>query len=386
MNANASGPVQVSRLSTLSEIDALEHDWHDLERRCRGVTPFMTWEWCSAVARHYVDGRPLWVMTLRDGDGLVGIAPFAETRVAGLRVLRVLASGLGAYSMADYQDLLLAEGREEEAVNALCDDLAQRRGWDVLHIQELPAASATSRRLMEAAMLRRWPVALQTGSDVHMLPVSGSWDEYRATLSRSTRNDGGRLTRKLVAEHAASFTSVDGDPEDVRRAMGDLFDLHTRRWQSVGKPGIFRTQRRRRFDHEVASRFAHRGMLRLSLLRSEDRTIAINYGFQRDGVQYHYAGGFDPSPKWDRLRLGMLLDLYIIRDAFERGVTRVDFLRGDGHYKDHYRMDTHFNQDLALFRNRRVQLQYRLAHFARGGMGRVRRKLAERGADRDKAD
>lgn len=379
------GQIQASRLSTLPEVDALKQDWSELEGRCREITPFSTWEWCGAVARYYGGGRSLWVMTIRDGDGLIGIAPFAETRLGGLRVLRVLSSALGAYSMADYQDLLLAEGREDEAVNALCDDLARRPGWDVLHLQELSATSLSARRMMDAAERRGWPATLQSGSDVHLLPVNSSWDEYKTTLSRSTRNDGGRLTRKLMAECAASFAGVDGDPDEVRRAMDDLFDLHTRRWRSVGKPGIFHDEQRRDFHREVARRFSERRMLVMSLLRSGDETIAVKYGFQANDTRYYYSAGFSPDPQWDRFRLGLVLDLELLKDAFEQGVRCVDFMRGDGHYKDHYRMDTHLNQDLLIFRSKRVKLQYLVAHAARGAKARLRRKLAERRAEHPKA-
>jgi CelD/BcsL family acetyltransferase involved in cellulose biosynthesis len=377
--------IDVSRLATLSEVDALRDEWRQLEERCPEVTPFSTWEWCGAVAKHHVGKRPLWVMTLRDGDELVGIAPFAETRLGGLRLLRLLSSALGAYSMADYQGLLLAGGREDEAITALCEDLVHRPGWDVLHLQELSANSSTTAKLMEYAASRGWPVALRSASDVHMLPINGSWDEYKATLSRSTRNDGGRLTRKLMGEHEAYFTSVDGDLEAVRQAMEELFDLHTQRWESAGKPGIFHGQRQRDFHHEVAGRFAARRMLAMSLLRAGDETIAVKYGFQTNGTRYYYSAGFSPDPRWNRFRLGLVLDLALIKDAFEQGVKCVDFMRGDGHYKDHYRMDTHLNQDLLIFRGRRAQLQYRLARMMRGGTARLQRKLAERRKNHSRA-
>ena len=122
MSAN----LKVSRLTRLSEIDALADEWHQLEGRARDATPFSTWEWCGAVAKFHVAGRPLWVFTLRDGGELVGIAPFAETRFGGLRLLRMLGSALLPYSMADYQEFLLAEDREDDAIAALCDDLSRR--------------------------------------------------------------------------------------------------------------------------------------------------------------------------------------------------------------------------------------------------------------------
>jgi CelD/BcsL family acetyltransferase involved in cellulose biosynthesis len=386
MSTTTDRRIQASRLTTLPEIDALRDEWRQLEERCPDLTPFSTWEWCSTVAEYYGGGRPFWVFALRDGGALVGIAPFAETRLGGLRLLRFIGSALGRYSVADYQDLLTAEGYEDEVVAAFCDELAQQPAWDVLHLQEMPSSSRTTGRLIAGAASRGWLTQLKPGSDVHPLPLNGTWDSYKATLSPSTRNDTGRKMRKLVAERAASFSSVGDDESEVRAAMEDLFDLHTRRWNSVGKPGIFATQRRRRLDHQLASRFAQRGMLRMYLLRSGDRTIAVSYGFLRDGAQYHYAGGFDPAPEWNRFRLGMTLDLWIIEDSFRRGVRCLDLLRGDARYKDHYRAQTRFNQDLLIFRNRRARLHYRFARIARAAYERLRRKLVTNGKSPPKAD
>jgi CelD/BcsL family acetyltransferase involved in cellulose biosynthesis len=378
--------VQASRLTTLPEIEALRDEWRQLEVRCPDLTPFSTWEWCHAVAKYYGGDRPFWVFALRDGSDLVGIAPFAETRLGGLRLLRFIGSALGRYSIADYQDFLAAEGREDEIVAVFCDELARHPGWDVLHLQEVPSSSRTVGRLIAGAASRGWLTLLRPGSDIHLLPINGTWDTYKMTLSRTTRNDTGRKMRKLFAECGGRFCTVGEDESATYTAMEELFDLHTRRWHSVGLPGIFRTEQRRRFDHEVASQFAQRGMLRISLLRCESETVAISYGFARDGVQYHYSGGLNPDPKWAQFRLGMVLDLQMIKDAFERGVRCVDFMRGEGHYKKHYRTEEHFNQDLLVFRNRRARLHYRVARIARAGYERLRRKLASNGKDPPKAN
>ncbi|MGA2284759.1 MAG: GNAT family N-acetyltransferase [Dehalococcoidia bacterium] len=375
MKALSESPIQVSRLDSLDEMATLQGEWRELESRCVGLTPFSTWEWCDAVGKYRIDGRPLSVFTLRDRGELLGVAPFASTRLAGLRTFRLLSSALGRYSIADYQDLPIADDRRDEVIDALCDALARERGWDVLHLQELPRSSKMTASLMEAAARRGWPVILQSGSDVHMLNISGDWESYRQSLSRSVRNDTGRQTRKLFGECEASFANVGGDETAAGRAMQRLFDLHTQRWQAAGEPGIFRSQARRDFHLEVARRFAGRGMLALPLLQAGNDIIAIKYGFQTDGTVYYYAAGYSPDEQWRHYRLGMILDLQIMEDAFARGLRCVDLMRGEGHYKDHYRMDTHLNQDLLVFRNRRSQLQYRMAVSARAMAGRLRDRL-----------
>ncbi len=371
-------PLQVSRLDTLEEMAGLRDEWHDLESRCAGLTPFSTWEWCDAIGRYRLNGEPLSVFTLRENGRLLGIAPFGRARFAGLKVLRLLSSGLGRYSFADYQDLVIDEEHREKVVEALCDALAADGGWNALHFQEMPAWSKTVAGIIAAASKRGWPAALQSASDVHMLNMSGDWEGYRQSLSRSVRNDTGRQTRKLFGEHAASFVTVSQDTAAAAKAMEDLFDLHTRRWQAVGQPGIFQTQTRRDFHREVAQRFAERGMLTLSLLQAGDETIAIKYGFRNDGTVYYYSTGSSPDEQWRRFRLGMILDFQIMEDAFARGLHCIDLMRGESHYKDHYRMDTHLNQDLLVFRDRRARLQYETAVSARAAAARLRNGLRDR--------
>jgi CelD/BcsL family acetyltransferase involved in cellulose biosynthesis len=70
-----------------------------------------------------------------------------------------------------------------------------------------------------------------------------------------------------------------------------------------------------------------------------------------------------------------MLDLHGIEDAFGRGLRCVDFMRGVGHYKDHYRSESHFNQELLIFRNSRARLHYRLADQVARKMDGLRRRL-----------
>lgn len=371
--------LEVTRYKTLEDIHTLKREWHSLEDCCPGLTVFSTWEWCATVAEFYGSKRPLWLFAFRDGGRLVGLAPLAEVSFFGLRLLRHIGTGLGRYSMADYEDLLIAGGYEDAVTGALCDEFARMPPtWDILHLQELPQGSRTIGPLVSSARDRGWTAQVRPDSDVYPLPLDGDWDSYKARLSRTTRNDTGRQTRKLMREKGGSFVTADGDQTDIEGAMEALFDLHSGRWASMERPGIFRDPHKRGFHRELARRFSRRGTLMLSLLNAGERTIAAKYGFEHGGTQYHYAGGFDTGPEWSHYRLGMILDLHIIQQAFERDLSCVDFMRGEGRYKRHYRTQCGVNQQIFVFRNLRARLHYQAALALRRVKERAARSLLGR--------
>lgn len=366
--------LDVVRIELLNDLDRLAAEWRALEARCPDLTVFSTWEWCSTVARYYGSEEPFWVYSMRDGDELVGLAPLAQTKLGrGLRVLRHIGCGLGPYSYADYQDLLVAQGYEDGVVEALCDALDEAStGWDVLHLQELPESSRTPALLSAAAAARGWRVVGKTGHDVHPLSLPDSWESYRRQLTNKTRKGVERRQRKLARERGGEVVRI-RDDADVEQAMDALFDLHTRRWSTVGKPGIFRDDYKRAFHKEIARKLQSRGALRLTLLKANGRPVAVAYGFTYDGAVYAYSSGFLPDAEWSQYALGSSLDLHDIRHAVEEGLCRFDFLRGDGHYKDHYGSETCYNRDLLVFRDIRAQLHFLAARLARAARRRLRR-------------
>lgn len=379
MTTRIAPEIEVAHVRRLSNLETLKDGWHELEGRCSGLTVFSTWEWCSTVARYYGGEEPLWVFSIRDGGRPVGLAPLARTRLGpGLRALRHVGCGLGPYSYADYQDLLIADGYEHAVTEALCRGLEEASAdWDVVHLQELPQSSRTIAPLLAAAQRRGWPAVEKMGSDVYPLPLPDSWEVYRMRLSPKTRNRVERRERKLMRERGAEFIHVE-DEGDIDEAMGALFDLHTARWSAAGKPGIFRDDRKRAFHKEIARKFLRRGALRLTILKASGRAVAAIYSLAWNGTKYYYASGFCPEAEWSPYGLGTTLDAHEIRGAMEEGLRRFDFLRGDPEYKAHYRAETEYNRELFIFHDRRAQLRYRALGLARGAAARLRR-LASRG-------
>jgi CelD/BcsL family acetyltransferase involved in cellulose biosynthesis len=377
--AIASGTtIRLSRIERLSDLESMGDEWRQLESRCPDLRVFSTWEWCGAVIHHFPSEEPLWVFAARDGDDLVGLAPLGRRLEDGQRVLRLLGTGLGPYSVADYQDLLLSEGLEGSITDALCAALQELSDdWDILHLQEIPDSSRSLAPLIASARARGWRCVQRPGSDVYPLTLPESWGTYRAWLSTKTRKQLERKLRKLVRERNGEFICI-SDEQSLERAMNTLFELHTRRWHSVGKPGIFRTEQRRRFHQEVARRFFQRAILSLTLLKADGEAVGASYAFVWNGTDHLYTSGFCPDPEWSPYGLGTNMDVHEIRLSIERGMRCVDFLRGDGHYKQHYRAEGRYNRELLVFRDALTQIRYQMVKLARRTAGRLR-SMARRG-------
>ena len=73
------------------------------------------------------------------------------------------------------------------------------------------------------------------------------------------------------------------------------------------------------------------GPLRLAFLTVGGRRIAAGLTFETPDSLLYYNAGVDPDAR--ELSPGVLMIERYLRRALERGITRLDFLRGDEPYK-----------------------------------------------------
>jgi hypothetical protein len=98
--------------------------------------------WARAWWRHWGDGSKPWLLTVRDGTRVVGLAPLRKRRVLGLRMLRVNEEP------GDHWDVLAVPEYRFAVEEALGDELRRRaREWDALVVARLPGSSSTASAL-----------------------------------------------------------------------------------------------------------------------------------------------------------------------------------------------------------------------------------------------
>ena len=163
---------------------------------------------------------------------------------------------------------------------------------------------------------------------VAVLPQGATIDDYLGTLGKKTRHE---IRRKVRRAEAAGDVSLDDSPDPLAD-LEAFIDLHQRRW---GVDGLFPDTpggaQSRVFFRRLFELFGASGPMRLSFLTVGGTRIAAGISFEVEDAILYYNAGVDPEAR--ELSPGVVMVERYVRRALERGLARMDFLRGDEPYK-----------------------------------------------------
>jgi len=306
--------------------------------------PFLDFDWLRLWWENYGrnDGRPrpgheLQLLTVWRGETLLGAAPwYARQTLSEGRALRFLGSG---EVCGDYLSLLCCPETQADVVYAVTQWLTQDAlhpvPWDLLELNDVPGEDPPLSQLVSALQARgAWAEALPQQS-TWRIDLSGGWEGYLATLSKSHRKEFRRCARQL---DAGEYCYHKADAQNFAQAWRIFLDLHMQRRQSLGEPGCFASRRFAAFHEQLAQQFLAAGRLELSWITAAaapDRPLAVEYHFGSDEGNFAYQSGLDPTAL--DCEPGRIATVAVVREILARGGKFLDLLRGDEHYKPHYR-------------------------------------------------
>jgi CelD/BcsL family acetyltransferase involved in cellulose biosynthesis/SAM-dependent methyltransferase len=303
-------------VSDIAGLEALETPWWTLFETCPEATPFQSPAWLIAWWRAFHPGD-LRTIAIRDGERLVGLAPFyIERAIAGGRLL---ALGIG---LSDYLDVLVApEGRDAvlEAIGAAVEALPGWQEWELTDMA--PLAVGRGLPLLSSCACEEAPAAARYGLALDEVParlVPGSKARKLRTAEHRATRDGG-------------YTITQADARTLDPLLTRLIDLHHRRWMMRGEAGVFADPRVERCHREALPQLLKRGMLRLHGLERKGVVTAVQLGFQHGRRAFFYISGFDPADA--HVSPGTLLTAHAIREAQREGCRWFDFLKGEEDHK-----------------------------------------------------
>jgi CelD/BcsL family acetyltransferase involved in cellulose biosynthesis len=313
---------------TITDVDALAQlhgDWDalavELGKPFCGPAWMLSW-W------HYVAPRKsrLRVIVVRDGDALVGIAPFFACIRGGVVRYRLLAGPTSARI-----EPLVRRRYEQEVGDVFARTLARTSPKpDVILFD------GTERKLRWPARLAdSWPdgrrpwVSRDTRMPAPTLVMRNmSFSEWWETRSSHFRREIRRRRRRL--EEAGAVFSMAADPEDLDRRLASFAALHYERWRWRGGSMALNPQM------ELMLRAAGRELLsdqrfRLWNIEVGEKVISSQLFVEAGGELAYWLGGFDDA--WAAHGPSIQAVLAAIEHAWERGDRRIDFGAGGQSYK-----------------------------------------------------
>jgi len=308
-------------------LEELAPGWDALAVACR--RPRSAPVWTLAWFRHALaPGAKIRTVIVRDGDAVVGTAPFSVSR-----------TGFGFYRYAlaaavlSGVEVLCWPGREEEIGRSIGAALAASDPTpDLVGLGWMRTESPLPR-----AILQGWPKPRPDFVDEHPFPAprvlwaNSDFDAWLAGRSKNFRKSFRNDNRKLVAtgfEHRVSTQAP-----DILERLPSLQRLYEHRRVLRGGTGlVFDTGFMELVTDAVRS--CEPGRVSLSTVERPGEVIAADLVLRGGGESTAWFGGFEES--WAHLSPGRVNTVMCINDAMVAGDTVLDLGPGAEPYKYWY--------------------------------------------------
>ena len=179
-----------------------------------------------------------------------------------------------------------------------------------------------------AAADRGWSIDVAEEAVCPTIKLQGGWDDYLASLRSRDRREVRRKLRPLrQLRGAVSFESVES-AAGVHERMPEFMEMMA---ESRGDKAVFLTDEMRTFFERLSTSLSEAGCLRLYVMSVSGEAAAMVLCFVARNQLLLYNSGY--APKFRDLSAGLASKVLCIRDAVERGMSSVNFLRGDEPYK-----------------------------------------------------
>lgn len=302
------------------EFDRLRGEWSGLLAQTEAPMPFVTPAWQRVWLDHFQGDRELRLLTARDGERLIGVAPLL---VGGDR-----AEFVGHYSICDYMDVVVTPGFEGAFFTSILERLAGD-GVRNIDMRGLRASSPTLAGIGGAATAGGY--ACQRDEEAHAPAVDlpDTWEGYLGSLSKKDRHELRRKLRRLDSAGGDVALRVVTEPDEALTMLDSLF--HLMRISSHHKEEFLDRPGMQDFFRDMTATMAQEGMLRFYFLTFDGEAVASVLNFDLGKRLYMYNSGYDPQ--YSHYAVGLMSKALLLRDAVENGRTCVDFLRGDESYK-----------------------------------------------------
>jgi CelD/BcsL family acetyltransferase involved in cellulose biosynthesis len=315
-------------VTTAARFAAIQPAWQQLWQSSGGYI-FQSHAWIAGWLRAVHDRKEikLQIALAWDGDRLCAAMPCAVHRRSGLRV-----QTWAAQLFSDYCDCLVDPAHANAAMlQLLWNALRRFGGFDLISLQQI-RPDAKCREFLDR--LASEGSQLQRGDrEERCMRIENKWPDGEAffrSLNKKGRNNHTR-GKRILAELGGDVEFRCVEHLENSQALIDEIMRLKQVWLRANDPtspllGVDGPILRSVLDHACQSSLA-----KLFLLECGGKIAAASVNFVYAGRMEAYFTAYDPA--FDRASPGTILIVDYARWSFDRGLSHVDFLRGEEAFK-----------------------------------------------------
>jgi len=313
--------------NNFSELDPTE--WNALLSESISDVPFLRHEYLSAWWATCGGGEweqaELVLVSARENDRLVGIAPLFLTEHDGQQALMLL----GSIEISDYLDLIVRADDLPRFLSGTLDFLASDSAlaWPTFDWYNLPDDSPTLVALEAESAKRGWDFTSEPYRPSLSVPLPGDFEEYLAGIDKKQRHEIRRKMRRAAESEqdvrwyiVTDESTLDAEAEACCHLMA----------QDPAKQTFLTQTMRTQMKTMIHAAFKA-GILQLAFLEVDGQKAAGYLNFDYGNRIWVYNSGLDFN--FRELSPGWVLLGYLLQWANENGRAEFDFMRGDEDYK-----------------------------------------------------
>jgi CelD/BcsL family acetyltransferase involved in cellulose biosynthesis len=302
-------------------LDPLLAEWGELFEQDLDATPFSSPQWAQAWWAHWAGTADPWIVTVRDGGKLVGLAALLRRRQGPFWVLHEIGRGPG-----DYWDILSAPALGDRVAAEIAEEIWRRRPeWDALILDGLHSG------VLSAALS---DAGLRVGDRPPLvsveMPLPATFDDYLETMPSRRRSNLRKHLRRLD-EGDFAFSTIEGAA--LAGSVDRWHEMRTRWWEERGLElaSMHRTGAFRRFTEDAVASLVPAGLAEVWEMTYQGEPAGVCINLVDSRAFYVYLAAFDP--KIAKLGPGKIQIGHAIRSSIAAGRSLFDFTIGKDDYK-----------------------------------------------------
>lgn len=308
----------------------LADEWNAMLAESITDAPFLRFEylrdWWQTLGGGEWTQAELFVVTAREADRLVGVAPlFHATNRDDQSALLLL----GSIEISDYLDLIVRPADLPSFLGGLLDLLVHSgpSGWRALDWVNLPEASPSLPALETESAARGWTFTREVYQPAPYIPLPADFDIYLAGIDKKQRHEIRRKLRRAAEHEVPVGWYIVEDESTLDSEMDAFFALMI---QDPAKEK-FLTEPMRRQMLATARTALRGGWLWLAFLEVGGQKAAGSFNFDYGDRLWGYNSGVNRD--FIELSPGWVLLSHSLQWACEHGRSEFDFMRGNEEYK-----------------------------------------------------